>query len=157
MYSASHAHMQFSYSLISQNTKVPNPAPNYHWWPISRRNQPVLYANIGRTEFDIWDIIAYIDMAAVACWYASQVFPTLLSCKTLKLRQLRHKFDVWDHSLMLHFACIRSGHYILPYNSICRVKVKELKINYFPPLLYCIHIINICNAFLVTLLIVPDW
>ena len=28
---ASHAHMQLSYSLISQNTKVPYPAPNYHW------------------------------------------------------------------------------------------------------------------------------
>ena len=118
-YSASQAHMQFSYSLISQNTKVPNPAPNYHWWPISRRNQPVLYAKIGRIEFDIWDIIAYIDMVAVACWYASEVFPDLLSCKTLKPWHLRHEFAVFDHRLMLHFACIRSSHHILPYNSIC--------------------------------------
>ena len=66
-------------------------------------------------------------MVGVASTYVRVVFPTLLSYKTLELRQLRHKFDVLDHSLMLHFACIRSGHYILPYNSICRVKVKELK------------------------------
>ena len=146
-----------SYSLISQITKVPNPAPNYHWWPISRWNQPVLYAKIGRIEFDIWEIITYIDMVAVASWYASDVFPALLSCKTLKLWQLRHGCVAFGHSLMRHFAYIRSSNYILPYNSICRVKVKELKINYFPALLYCIYIINICNAFLVTLLIIPDW
>ena len=59
-------------------------------------------------------------MVAVASRYASEVFPALLSCKTLKLRQLRHEFVLFDHSLMLHLACIRSSHYILPYNSICR-------------------------------------
>ena len=118
-YIASHVHMQISYSLISQNTKVPDPAPNYHLWPISRRNQPVLYAKIGRIEFDIWDIIAYLDMVAVASWYANEVFPGLLYCKTLKLCQLRHALAVFDHSLMRNFACISSSDYILPYNSIC--------------------------------------
>ena len=53
-------------------------------------------------------------MVAVASRYASEVFPALLSCKTLKLQQLRHVFVVLDHSLMRHFAFIRSSDYILP-------------------------------------------
>ena len=58
-------------------------------------------------------------MVGVASTYVRDVFPALLSYKTLKLLQLRHEFVVFDHSLMRHYAFIRSSNNILPYNSIC--------------------------------------
>ena len=58
-------------------------------------------------------------MVGVASTYVRDVFPALLSHKTFKLLQFRLEFVVFDHSLMRHYAFIRSSDNILPYNSIC--------------------------------------
>ena len=58
-------------------------------------------------------------MVGVTTSYVRDVFPALLSYKTFKLLKFRLEFVVFDHSLMRHYAFIRSSGNVLPYNSIC--------------------------------------